>query len=187
MFTVIHPKYHCFYASPISHFMECIKSRAYSRLSKRDCNRTTFILLEDEKNGVCGGALLLKKGLREFPHEIANTLSEFISPKECIWQCMAFLSFKKDSPLCATNEGDHFCQIFYRNLYHALVEFGKKEGTGFICISLDPQEFLCTDGLTFWPYIFELKPQNSSDGHFHGILPLMGSQYEEYQKMWENI
>ncbi|MBA3814579.1 MAG: hypothetical protein H0X26_08895 [Alphaproteobacteria bacterium] len=185
MFTVIDPKYQCFYTFPISHFMELIKSRAYFGLSKQDQNRATFVLLEDEEKGVCGGALLLKKRLSGFPHEVANTLSDFVSPKDYVWKCMVFLSFEKDSPLCTTNEGDHFCQIFYRNLYNTLVEFGKKEGTGFLCVSLDSVEHLCTEEIICWPYIFELKPQNSSDGFFHGILSLTGSQYEAYQKNWK--
>lgn len=184
MFTVIHPKYHCFCTSPINHFMELIKSRVPLGVSKNDQNKATFVLLEDEEKGVCGGALLLKKRLNDFPHELTNTLIEFVSPKEAIWKCMVFLSFEKDSPLCATNEQDHFCQIFYRNLYNNLVEFGKREKTGFLCVSLDSQEFICTEGLTLWPYIFELKPQHSSDGLFHGILSLTGSQYEAYQKNW---
>lgn len=97
---------------------------------------------------------------------------------------MVFLSFEKESPLSATNEQDHFCQIFYRNLYNTLTEFGKREGTGFLCVSVDSCEYLCTEGLNFWPYIFELKPQHSPDGLFHGVLALTGSQYEEYQKRW---
>ena len=185
MFTVIHPKYHCFCISSINHFMELIKSRTSLGLSKHDQNRATFILCDDHKNGVSGGAILLKNRLNDFPQELTNTLSDFVSSKDSIWKCRVFLTFEKESPLCATNEQDHFCQIFYRNLYNNLAEFGKREGTGFLCVSLDSGEYLCTEGLTFWPYIFELKPQNSSDGCFYGVLALTGSQYEDYQKMWK--
>lgn len=184
MFTVIHPKYHCFCTSPINHFMELIKSHTGLQFSKHDQNRATFILCEDKKNGVQGGAILLKNRLSNFPQELANTLSDFVSSKEYIWKCMVFLVFEKDSPLCETNEQDHFCQIFYRKLYNTLAEFGKREEAGFLCVSLDSQEFLCTEGLTLWPYLFELKPQQSSDGCFHGILSLTGSQYEDYHKNW---
>lgn len=185
MFKIIEPKNHCFSTSSINHFMEFIKLRSHLGLSNHDQNRATFILCDGHKNGAYGGALLLKRRADDFPHELTTTLSCFVSSKDSVWKCMVFLSFEKDSPLCATNEGEHFSQIFYRNLYNNLVKFGKKESTGFLCVSLDLQEFLCTEGLIFWPYIFELKPQQSYDGHFHGILSLTGSQYEDYQKNWK--
>lgn len=36
-----------------------------------------------------------------------------------------------------------------------------------------------------WPYVMEIKPQESSDRFFHGILSLTGIQYEAYLKKWE--
>jgi hypothetical protein len=184
MFKIIEPKHHCFCATPINHFMDLVKSRHAFGLSKHDQNQATFVLCDDKIKGACGGALLFQKKVEDFPYKISNTLLDFIPPKEKAWECIVSLSIN-DSSLWATNEEGYFCQQFYRNLYNNLVDFGKKESTGFLCVSLDFQEFLCTEGVTLWPYIFELKPQQSSDGLFHGILSLTGSQYEDYQKNWE--
>lgn len=34
-----------------------------------------------------------------------------------------------------------------------------------------------------WPYVVELRPENSVDALFHGILPLKGKLYESYLEM----
>jgi hypothetical protein len=187
MFKVIEPKYHCFYPSCINRFTERIKSRTHVRFSQREQNRATFILTNNEEKDFEGGAILLKKKLKDFPSELVNVLSDFVPSQEDMWQCVVFISFEKDSPLYETDEMLHFCQIFYRKLYNRLVGFGKKEGTGFLCVSLDSEEYLCTEGLISWPYVFELKPQDSCDGLFHGILPLTGGPYEDYQRSWQDL
>lgn len=184
MFKIIEPKYHCFYKIPIDRFIELTKLYSPLEFSQQDQNRATFILADNRETGIYGGALLLNKRLSDFPPELVKTLSDFVSPQECIWKCIISLSFEKDSPLYETDEMLHFCQIFYRKLYNRLVGFGKKEETGFLCVSLDSGEYLCTEGLVSWPYVFELKPQDSSDGLFHGVLPLTGGPYEAYQKAW---
>ncbi|HUX79409.1 MAG TPA: hypothetical protein VMW10_06670, partial [Alphaproteobacteria bacterium] len=147
----------------------------------------TFILNDDRETGVYGGALLLKKKLNDFPPELVKTLAEFVSPQECMWKCIISLFLQKESPLYETDEIMHFCQTFYRKLYNRLVGFGKKEETGFLCVSLDSGEYLCMEELIAWPYVFEIKPQDSSDGLFHGILPLTGSPYEAYKKAWRGL
>ena len=186
MFKIIEPKYHCFYNGLIDRFMDLTKCSSLG-LSQQDQNGATFVLTEDRDSGVYGGALLLKKELNDFPPELVKTLSDFVSPQESMWKCTISLSFEKESLLYETNEIMHFCQIFYRKLYNRLVGFGKKEETGFLCVSLDSGEYLCTEGLILWPYVFEIKPQDSSDGLFYGILPLTGSPYEAYQKAWKTL
>lgn len=185
MFKIIEPKYHCFYKILIDRFMDHTKACSSMGLSQKDQNGATFILTDDRETGVYGGALLLNKRLNDFPPELVKTLADFVSPQDCMWKCIISILFEKESSLYDTNEIVHFSQILYRKLYNRLVGFGRKEETGFLCVSLDSGEYLCTEGLIPWPYVFELKPQDSSDGFFHGILPLTGSQYEDYQKMWK--
>ncbi|HUX79484.1 MAG TPA: hypothetical protein VMW10_07075 [Alphaproteobacteria bacterium] len=187
MFKIIEPNYHCFYKSLIDRFMDLTRSCSSLGLSQKDQNAATFILNDDRETGVYGGALLLKKKLNDFPPELVKTLADFISPQESMWRCIISLSVEKESPLYDTDEIMHFYQIFYRKLYNRLVGFGKKEETGFLCVSLDSGEYLCMEGLIVWPYVFEIKPQDSSDGLFHGILPLIGSPYEDYQRSWQDF
>lgn len=184
MFKIIEPKYHCFYKRSIDRFMNLTRSCINLGFSQQDQNEATFILSDDREMGVYGGALLFKKKVNDFPPELVKMLADFVSPQDCMWKCIIFLSFEKECPLYDTEEIIHFCQIFYRKLYNRLVRFGKKEETGFLCISLDSREYLCMEELILWPYVFEFKPQDSTDGFFHGILPLTGGQYEDYQKSW---
>jgi hypothetical protein len=81
--------------------------------------------------------VLFQKKVEDYPYKISNTLLAFISPKKKVWECIFSLSIENDSSLWTINERDYFCQRFYRNLYNNLVEFGRKEVTGFLCISLD--------------------------------------------------
>ncbi len=186
MFKTIEPKHHCFYKPLIEHFIKSCPSLGFE-FSNPLQNRTTFILKEDQKRGVYGGAMLFKRKLSDFPKELVKPLSNFISLKEPIWEAVVSISFEDDSPLYTSREVEQFCQTFYRSLYETLVKFGKKERTGFLYVSLDSGEYHCVEGLTLWPYVFELKPQDSSDGLFHGILPLIGSQYESYKQAWQAL
>ncbi len=174
-----------FQSTPIkSEVEQFIESKTYiaPQLSEHEQNLSTFILTKDEKKGVYGGALLLKKKSNDFPRELVGALSGFVPQPEYMWKCHIFIYFEKNGYLYQTDEVQTYCLTFYRNLYDRLVEFGKKEGAGFLCVSLSSREYLCSEEVALWPYIFELKPRNSSDGFFYGILPLIGGQCEAYQK-----
>lgn len=180
MFKVIEPQYHCFNKLSIDRFMELIHMHS-TDFSEHEKNKATFIVAEDREDGVHGGAFLYKKRLDEFPPELINALSDFLLPVEWVWDCIVTLSIDDDSILYKMNEVDRFCHIFYRNLYNRLKFLGKNEDVGFLCISLFSAEYIYMEEFISWPYILELKPQESSDGLFHGILPLIGSQCEAYQ------
>lgn len=107
MFKIIDPEYHCFYKPFIDRFMNLIQSCSLE-FSERDQNRATFILTDDKDNGVYGGALLVRKRLHNFPPELVKSLSDFISPKECMWECFTALSIDNDSPLYETEEIESF-------------------------------------------------------------------------------
>lgn len=181
MFKIIEPKYQCFYKPLIEHFIESIRLYSSFEFLPQIQNRTTFILGENKEKGARGGAMIFKKKLCDCPQELVHSLTDYVSLQEEIWECLISLSFYNDNPLYTTGEGETFCQIFYRNLYDKLAEFGQKEKTGFLCVSLDSGEYYCTEGLISWPYVFEFKPRGTSDGFFHGILSLTGSQYEAYK------
>lgn len=84
-----------------------------------------------------------------------------------------------------TPESEYHLQSFYRELYEGFVEFGRIKGIGFLIMKLSPKVYNSTKIYGLWPYVVELKPDNSLDGLFHGILPLTGSQYIAYRKSWE--
>ena len=187
MFTIIEPKYHCFYKSLIDQFITYIQDAQATIPTVSEQNSTTFILFQDKEKGVCGGGLLLKKKLNDLPKPLIKSIAPFVASEESIWKCSILLHFENNSSLYTTNEFEIFSQIFYRELYNNLTMLGRKEKTGFLCVSLDSNEYFCIEEIGFWPYVFELKPHDSLDGLFYGILPLIGSQYEAYQMTWKAL
>lgn len=184
MFKIIDPQYHCFYKTEIDQFLQLLKEQDFPKLSDPDIHMTTFILAEDEEQRAYGGALLLEQKFCDLPSELMRNLSRFVSYKKDVWRCTTAFHIEEKGPLYrATGEVlENFCQAFYRQLYDHLVEFGRRKGIGFLCITLNSTEYFCTEGVGHWPFIFELKPKDSLDHLFHSILPLTGSQYESYKK-----
>ncbi len=187
MFMIIDPQNHCFYKPKIDHFIELMK-RYYQRdLSLSDQNSSTFIIAEDETRGVYGGALLAQKKVRLLSEKLRKKIDCLISQDQWVWTCTVFLHIQNDDPLSTTDNFEPFCWDFYRTLYKQLTEFGEKVNTGFLCMTLDSGEYLCTEEMGLWPYVIEIKPQESSDRLFHGILSLTGIQYESYLKNWKVV
>ena len=139
-------------------------------------------LLEGRENGFIGGALLLKKEL----HKVQEDVQELVGAlplRGFVWEC-SFSCFSKIGTQ-ETRISTISPQEFYRGLYNKLVEFGKKKEIGFVIMKLPPETYLSSKEWGKWPYVVELKPENSPDKLFHGILPLTGSQCEAYQKSWK--
>ena len=134
---------------------------------------STVILTQDEFNGIYGGAVLLKQNFSSLHHSIQKSLLSFTSATSKIWTCTLFLHLEDDHP---SVDFESLCKSFYHNLYKALTDFGLRESISFLCLTLLPGEYLCTEAIGFWPYVVEVRPQDSLDGFFHGILSLAKEQ-----------
>ncbi len=141
-----------------------------------------MFILGEEKKILRGGACLVKKRLKNIQEEVR----EFVAPlplHSYVWECSTICletSYKDSVP--ETPELDYFFQGFYRGLYREFVEFGRMKGVGFLIMKLASEVYNSTKEWGLWPYVVELKPGNSPDGLFHGVLPLTGSQYKAYQE-----
>jgi hypothetical protein len=122
---------------------------------------------KEDRHGFCGGALLLKKRLLPFQRNVGSQKSLFPFQKGEIWTCTLKLHIDN-----STLDFESFSKEFYHNLYEKLVAFGREVGTDFLYMVLDPGEYLCTEVIGFWPYVVEIRPQESMDGLFHGVLSL---------------
>ena len=91
-----------------------------------------------------------------------------------------FMSPYSHSPL-RNNELDG-CQKFYQDLLEKFMEFGQKTKADFLYLTLCPFEYERTKNKGFWTYVLEIKPEESPDGLFHGILPLSAQQKERRNK-----
>ena len=167
MFQVIEPQYHCFHKARIDSFVGLLKEYQLIDFSFEDQNNSTFILVEHGEEKVFGGALLLKKEVRELQEDIRKKISSLAFHEKFVWKCSVILHIANKDVLSSDDEFELFFQTFYRALYQTLVEFGNKKDMGFLYIFLDPGEYLCTEQTGLWPYVIELKPQESLDGLFH--------------------
>lgn len=157
-------------------------------LPLKDRHKTTFIIAEGWKSGIIGGACLLKKRLKDIQEDVAELITTLAIYEGYVWECSSiYLGMPSHLPVPGTFESLTFSRNFYRGLYEGLVEFGERNKTGFMIMKLTSEIYMASKEFGLWPYVVELKPHYSQDGLFHGILPLTGSQYQSYQKTWQNL
>lgn len=151
-------------------------------------NEAIFIIAEGKEGGLLGGACLLKKELHAIHGDIRELVATLSFPDGHVWECSSiYVETLPTYSLQDIPESKCFAQHFYRELYEKFVEFGKAKNTGFVIMRITAEIYAATKEFGLWPYVVELKPQNSVDGYFHGVLPLTGNQYESYLKMWKAL
>ncbi len=135
---------------------------------------------------IYGGALLYQRNVSDLPlafqHFVFVSSQETLTESPLIWGSTTsfFMSPYSHSPL-RNNELDG-CQKFYQDLLEKFMEFGQKTKADFLYLTLCPFEYERTKNKGFWTYVLEIKPEESPDGLFHGILPLSAQQKERRNK-----
>ena len=183
MFKLIEPKHHRSYKLLIDPLLGELEKNPALSCSFQDYRNATFIIAQDDKKGIYGGALLLKKRVSSLYREVGENMFPFTPQNEEVWSCTVCIQVEsKDRSLSY----ESFCKIFYRDLYEKLFEFGVKKKIDFFWMALAPVEYLSTKLLGFWPsYEIQVRPEESQDGLFHGILPLTRSQNKVLLKTWK--
>jgi hypothetical protein len=167
MFTVIKPKHHHTHTSLIHLFLAPIKKNSELNTAFSNVSKSTFILMQDNDKGIYGGAILLKNKISSLHRLLSKHVLS--SATGDVWTCSAYLHLDNEKLF---QDFEDFCIFFYRELYKKLKEFGEKEGVNYIYVKLNPGEYFCTEVLGSWSYVFEIKPHESRDGLFHGVLSL---------------
>ncbi len=164
--------------------MNCFQEE---KMFTEDQNNAVFITAEGRKGEGQGGVCLLKKELKDVQEDVREFVTT-LSPRGYVWECsdVYFEALSKKSDLEASAL-DRISQCFYRGLYEELAKFGRLKGVGFLIMKLDSEVYISTKTFGLWPYVVELKPKNSPDKLFHGILPLVGREYVAYQEACESI
>jgi len=173
MLRVIEPKDQCYYRSRIDVFMGLLNSQDSFHLPPEELSKATFIIAEKEEGEVFGGAILYKKYISELQDEIQNTLLTCTPHKTEVWACTPFICIEHHA---LAFDRDSFIKIFYRELLEKFLEFGNKEEAPFLCLTLHKDEYRRTKKKGDWPYVLEIKLEESVDELFHGILPLNGGE-----------
>ncbi len=121
-----------------------------------------------------GGAYLKKKDINNIQDDLRELVSTF-PLNGFVWECSNVGLDFSAGELCLDDAKNYFFRSFYRGLYRSMIDFGKLKGINFLVIKLSLENYSATKEFGLWPYVVELKPHQSEDGLFHGILPLSGS------------
>lgn len=175
MFTVIEPTEHNYDKKLIKPFLDHIQNNPRLKGFFEDHQKATFIIFVDESKDIYGGAMLLKKANADLHKSAQKNMLNLGSLHKDIWTCTLFLRPENN---CFSQHFEFFFETFYRDLYKKLVEIGVKENTSFLYTMLEPCEYLCTEALGGWPYIFKGTPDESSDGLCHNILSLVSNPFQ---------
>lgn len=184
MFKLIEPKDQRFNKVLVNSFLEIVKANQVLSRSFQDHKNATLIVTNDATRGICGGALLLKQGPVALYKKIGKKMNTFAPPQGETWSCTVYLHMEKRA---FAADFESFCKSFYHQLYEKLVEFGANKGTGYLCMMLEPGEYLCTEVMGLWPYVLEVRPQESLDGLFHGVLSVSMRQPNTQKSAWERL
>lgn len=177
MLKIIEPKHQCYYKSRVDLLMGLMRLYQDIPITTEEQARATFIVGEDENSGIYGGAILHQKSVNDLQSQLKGIVSTLSPEIEDVW--VGTLAFLVEDKKMSLNSGSFTPpQKFYKNLLEKFIEFGETEGVRFLCLTLNPFEHLRTKNRGFWPYILEVKPQDSLDGLFHGILPLSERKYK---------
>lgn len=171
MFNVIEPQEHHLYLSSIHKFLQEL-SIAVNFTEDEDLANVDYILVEEEIQGLQGGILLVKKPLGAVCAAV-RTYLETMCPQYqlCseIWTGRIAFYFSKE---ISGWDYERISKLLYRSLFEDLIAFGVKENAPFLCLTMPLVEYLSINLLSLWDFMFEVRPRESYDGLFHGILSL---------------
>ena len=185
MSRVIEPYAHEFYEEKIDTFLGLLKIYQNFYLSPKEQDRATFVVAEDDKRGVYGGAVIYPCMVFpsvEFTPEdsrsetLGKILSSFHPQDPEYWTARICFSGGNDSSTSLL-ETVKVYQHFYRILYKAFCYFAEKERTHSLTFTLRPIDSHVDHTLRIltyqiWPNLIEVRLPENPEGLFHGILPL---------------
>lgn len=154
----------------MNHFLDKDKN-------EKDLSSPIFILANGVEKNLIGGAYFQKLPLLEIQEDLRELVSTFPLHGHVLQCSGVFLGVRDEKAPFKHTDWDFFCRSFYCSLYETMIELGKLNGVKFMIMKLTPQVYDLTKEFGTWPYVVQLKPHDSTDGLFHGILPLTGTQY----------
>lgn len=177
MFKIIQPKEHHVYQQKIDALLGLFKIYHNFSLSSEIKGRATFIIAEDDKRSVYGGAVLYPLanespnflGQEKSETSLTKILSAFQTQRKEIWMTRICLCIGQDSSTSSLELID-LCESFYQSLYEELRIFKRKHKTGLIAFTLRIADTYNTLALQNWSFLYEIKLGSVSDGFFRGIL-----------------
>jgi len=191
MFKIITPHGHNFHQLAIRSFLDLLK--VYQNFKLNSCRKmkSTFIIAEENKRGIYGGAVL-------YPQKVNNPIEPASYDRYEDSFREAFATFQPDvhefwtaricfcleiTPSSKNLEEINLCGNFYRNLYEAFLAFGLSKEIDFLAFSLYSFERLKPPLYKKWPHCMPVQFSHTSDGLYHGILSFSGKKFIPNKKM----
>jgi hypothetical protein len=171
MLNIIEPKDHHLHTSKISSLLNFLKIYQKFSLIPEEKETATFIIAENEKFGVYGGAVVYLQDVKRLYHKLAAPLLEFLPKKEQIWCVRLCFSADQDDRVLIL-ETLALCEAFHVGLYKILCALGQKKRTPYFALTLRTQDHQNTLNYGRWSYLLGISPYDASDYHFHGLLAL---------------
>ncbi|OJW54579.1 MAG: hypothetical protein BGO67_10560 [Alphaproteobacteria bacterium 41-28] len=171
MLRIIEPRSHELYQAEINALQYIFKFTQNFKTPEDEQAKATFIIAEDSKCGIYGGAILRKKPLDTFDEEIEAIFSAVHSHRKKIWNVHLCFYISDEMGLSSQEKTKVFDDFFYR-LFIKLRTFGRQQKTNCLVLSLNEAGYFWTNTYFEWPYVFKVPLHNTLDDHFHGILSL---------------
>lgn len=211
MLNIIEPKNHRAYQARIDSFLSLLKIYQNFSLPQEDLKKANFIIASDVEGEIRGGALLCKKKVGALDQRIAHLISVLHSKARKVWTVSLFLEEREPATSSCVDKlelSESFSQRFIpespasqrvtspslesqsldpkglesQTFLKKLIKFGEKEKAAFFVLSLRPTPFLKIQTYSHWPYLWQVQPQDSADGLFHGIVDLKSRKPQAYAK-----
>ncbi len=187
MLKVIEPQIHEFHGPLIDSLLGLLKIYQGFYLSPEQQDKATFLIAEDDKRGVYGGAVLytqkispsLDLAANDTRDEVLGKMFSAFQPKvKTYWTARVCLCIGQEpsTPYLETIE-------LYENLYKAFTEFGEQKGVEYLTFTFQATGGCADNTLSAllyknWPYLLEARPSEYPDGYVHGILSLKGNKFK---------
>ena len=191
MYKIIEPQSHDLHRPTIDSVLGLLKIYQNFCLSPEMKEKATFLIAEDEKRGVYGGAVLYLQHISPSFDLVASDTQEDVLGKmfstfqprgEEYWRArICFCVGQGASP--STPEAVKLCQNFYKNLYKAFAKFGEKKKVEYLTFTLHTADARIDNNVNImtystWPCLLEVRPAKTSDAFFHGILSLRKKKFK---------
>lgn len=189
MLKIIEPQTHELHSERINSLLGLLKIYQNFYIDPKAQDRATFVIAEDDKRGVYGGAALYPHHIFSFPESMSEETDENILDKmfsslhlkgvqpkaKEYWTariCLC-LGYDRTTPLRETAE---LYRCFYHKLYKAFCYFREKENIDYLAFTLRATDTHVDNNLHIltyqaWPSLLEVKQSdNGFHTYLHGIL-----------------
>ncbi len=186
MFKIIQPRKHHYERATIGALSDLLKIYHDFSLFPQEEKKATFMVTQDEKRGIYGGALLKSEKVSSTldfePNDTDETLlkkmfSAFQPKAKEYWRARVCLCIGEE-PNMSIHELKELYENFYQALYREFIKFGEKKNIEYLTFTLKTSVHL--HGLVYknWPYLLRVTVSDPSDKFLHGILSLKGNKFK---------